>query len=602
MKKIIANIALVATLLASFVGFGLAPMIASADSNSVDFESYSLGSVNGQDGWSSTGPFDQAVVNNTYGYASFGTKTLRISDSATSGSFGDQTFSKPLVNEAGETDALNNGMSGGTRQPHFEAQFDLASTLATLQAGMHVSASPDRGDGARMSYLRFEDQANGIHVFFDDVQGTVSEGSEGCTLADHPSGGACANFTEADIATVSRTPHTIKFSMDFVNGPSNDVVKIYIDGSLVKTGTSWEDYYRFDSESNPGLAQNNSRTVDSVLFRESGTATPADAGKGFLIDNFSEMSGPVPATSSTVHIFKYIDGVQATPASANNVSFPMFTSTYNAPFTLSPSGWTGGDIAYEASTSPMPIGSSYSANENLSTSLVGSTCDGTHNYALVGYQTGDTLSAAQAAAPSLTTPSFTNLQGDKYIIVNNHVCVANPPIKVHVLKYLDGNLATSASTGGAQFPMVSTWNAANIGAGTGNYPLGNNYGGATDQYGADTSAMSTPADYTTSELTNTSLVGTNCTQGKPYALVGYKTGATLSAAQAAATTATAPQLTGLTADAYIIVVNHKCSTPVLVGPPTDMNQCKDNGWKTFNNPTFKNQGDCVSFVVSKKNK
>ena len=27
-------------------------------------------------------------------------------------------------------------------------------------------------------------------------------------------------------------------------------------------------------------------------------------------------------------------------------------------------------------------------------------------------------------------------------------------------------------------------------------------------------------------------------------------------------------------------------------------QCKDNGWKNFNNPTFKNQGDCVSFVVS----
>lgn len=36
--------------------------------------------------------------------------------------------------------------------------------------------------------------------------------------------------------------------------------------------------------------------------------------------------------------------------------------------------------------------------------------------------------------------------------------------------------------------------------------------------------------------------------------------------------------------------------PILVGPPTDKNQCKDNGWKTFNNPTFKNQGACVSYV------
>ncbi len=32
--------------------------------------------------------------------------------------------------------------------------------------------------------------------------------------------------------------------------------------------------------------------------------------------------------------------------------------------------------------------------------------------------------------------------------------------------------------------------------------------------------------------------------------------------------------------------------------PTDKNQCKNNGWKAFNNPTFKNQGICVSYVIS----
>lgn len=32
-----------------------------------------------------------------------------------------------------------------------------------------------------------------------------------------------------------------------------------------------------------------------------------------------------------------------------------------------------------------------------------------------------------------------------------------------------------------------------------------------------------------------------------------------------------------------------------VGPPTSKDQCKMDGWKTFNNPFFKNQGDCVSF-------
>jgi hypothetical protein len=36
----------------------------------------------------------------------------------------------------------------------------------------------------------------------------------------------------------------------------------------------------------------------------------------------------------------------------------------------------------------------------------------------------------------------------------------------------------------------------------------------------------------------------------------------------------------------------------LVGPPTSKDQCKNGGWKTFNNPPFKNQGDCVRFVSS----
>lgn len=35
-----------------------------------------------------------------------------------------------------------------------------------------------------------------------------------------------------------------------------------------------------------------------------------------------------------------------------------------------------------------------------------------------------------------------------------------------------------------------------------------------------------------------------------------------------------------------------------IGPPTNKDQCKDGGWQTFNNPTFKNQGDCVSSVAS----
>ncbi|HZZ98990.1 MAG TPA: hypothetical protein VFG51_03590 [Candidatus Saccharimonadia bacterium] len=233
---------------------------------------YAIGNINGQDGWIKTGTYDAAVVANTYGYSTFGAQTLRFSDSVTSGSFGDQTFSKPLLNAVGEVDSTDGSFSRGTLEHHFEMQFDLASTLATLQPGMHLSVSPDRGDGSRMSYLRFEDQADGIHVFFDDVQGTTNP----------------ANFVETDIATVTRAPHTIKLTFDSVDGPSNDVVKVYVDGVLKITGTSWENYYRFDSEAS---AEQSPRIVKAVLFRESGTANLLDAGNGFVVDNLSLTSG-----------------------------------------------------------------------------------------------------------------------------------------------------------------------------------------------------------------------------------------------------------------------------------------------------------------------
>lgn len=279
--------------------------------NGSSFDSFTLGSINGQGGWTITGPYEQAVVDNTYNYSSFGCKTLRVSDSKTSGSFGDQLFAPPTANGAGESSATAGSFSVGTRQNHFEAQFDIASTMLTQQPGLHLSVSPDRGDGSRMSYLRFEDNADGIDVFFDDVQGENA-------------GFQAANFVESKIATLDRTiPHTIKFAMDFLDGPSNDIVKIYIDGNLVHTGTSWENYYRFDTEA---AAEQSTRIVKTVLFRQAGPAVPADKGNGFLIDNFSDSSttvNPAPTTHPATNISLTGSTLNAINGDldANNTSF-----------------------------------------------------------------------------------------------------------------------------------------------------------------------------------------------------------------------------------------------------------------------------------------
>ncbi len=236
-------------------------VIPSCDTDDTTFDTFSNGSVSTQHGWVSIGAYDQAVVPNVYGYEDFGCKTLRISNAVTSGSFSDQTFSYSVANEAGETSAATSTLSGGVRQNHFEAQFDLGFASTTYQPGLIMSVSLDRGDGARMSYLRFEDQADGIHAIFAEYDKNTDL------------------FPETQVAILNRAEsHTIKFNMEFVDGTDNDIVNIDIDGVNVHTGGSWEDYFR-EQEHNP------SRTVDSLLFRVGGTAAPANSGKGFLIDN-----------------------------------------------------------------------------------------------------------------------------------------------------------------------------------------------------------------------------------------------------------------------------------------------------------------------------
>jgi hypothetical protein len=261
-----------ATATANLPSFSVSPPVFT------DFENFNFGTVDGQFDWTSTGAaghgcavYDHAIVANTYGYLAFGTKSLRMSNAVTSGCFGDQTLSGRTANPAGETGAADGGFGlGGTLQNHFEAQWSFASTDPhVLQPGLSVVASPDRGDGSRMSWVQMTDELGGLAINFFDVQGTSNP----------------ANFVESFVASgLDRTvPHTVRLTMDFFDGPSNDVVKLYVDGVLMHTGTSWENYYRYDSEQGP--AGNLVPIVNRILFRTGGAPAPATAGKGFVIDN-----------------------------------------------------------------------------------------------------------------------------------------------------------------------------------------------------------------------------------------------------------------------------------------------------------------------------
>ena len=260
-------------------------VIAAASAAAVNFENppYTVGTIHLQDGWTSAGAaglgcaiYDHAVAMNSAAVPSFGAQSLRMSNAVTSGCFSDQTFSKQVPIGAGETTAQDiTGSTSSARQTSFEAEWNFASTVpGSEQAGLSVVASPDRGDGARMSWIQMRDTPSGLEVNFFDYR-------------------AGSGFVRTTVASgLSRSiPHTIKVVMDFVEGPENDIVKVSVDGVLLHTGTSWEEYFRI-VELKP------TRTVNRVLFRTGGTAAPATAGKGFLIDNLSLATFATPLSSA----------------------------------------------------------------------------------------------------------------------------------------------------------------------------------------------------------------------------------------------------------------------------------------------------------------
>lgn len=268
------------------LGLVLVPITAQAASTvTTDFENFTIGSVNGQYGWSSTGPNDQGVVNNTTGIAKLGTKALRVSNATANSGFSDQIFHIGTADAAGEIEAAASIHSTGTRQSHFEASFDLAAADTSQPTNLAIAVNLDDGSGSRMGLLQIEDYPGG------------DEGIEVWWYSISP-----VNYTNfvysPKLGLFSRTEsHNFKIVVDFVEGPSNDVVKIYVDGVLKHTGTTWENYYR-NPANNQGSA---TRAIDTLVIRPYTPAQIDNAGKGLLFDNFVLYSGPehIPDTEIT---------------------------------------------------------------------------------------------------------------------------------------------------------------------------------------------------------------------------------------------------------------------------------------------------------------
>lgn len=172
-----------------------------------------------------------------------------------------------------------------------------------------------------------------------------------------------------------------------------------IDGTIAPDGTmsgTWTDNYSGGSRS-------------GTWTTESGAATPY----------------PAADATVTITIDKYVQGVPATALNANNADFPM-TATWDAANTGAGTGSYAlsetNTTPYQAITTEMTVGADYETMELVDGDVVGAQCASERPFALEGYTVGNTHAEALAATPSLSIPTFTNLQQDKFVIVWNRDC------------------------------------------------------------------------------------------------------------------------------------------------------------------------------------
>lgn len=175
-------------------------------------------------------------------------------------------------------------------------------------------------------------------------------------------------------------------------------------------------------------------------------------------------------------------------------------------------------------------------------------------------------------------------------------------VTVTIVKYIDGEHATVENADGASFLMTSSWDAENIGAGSGAYSLSTAGFNNANPYRATTSDMTPGASYSTQEEMN-EVVSLNCTEGEgstPFAFVGYSVGDTLEAAATAEVSTTAPELSEITTNKYIIVWNEDCSGDGGGGGEEPVNEtnatlCGDGQDNDFNGYTDLNDASCALY-------
>ena len=335
------------------------------------------------------------------------------------------------------------------------------------------------------------------------------------------------------------TGDTIAFTADYT--ATNDAVDpqttLYVEGSIASDGTmsgEWSDNYSGGNRS--GTWTTASGTASEIL---AGGLEAQDFGVVSYDTGHGILSGYTAGFGVT----------DATLAEAKSVVVTLYSGTTLLQTNTAILPKFNADVTGTQFSSPFDV-------------------SGTFDYAADGYWMNARESQYGQSMPATKVVATVTLKNGKTVTAVNTNLVGNPEtiyvvdesqnVTVTIEKFIQGAPATAATANNADFPMTATWDAENIGDGTGSYVLS---ASNTVPYQAVTATMTKGADYKTKELVNGAVVGAQCATGKPFALQGYTTGTSRAAAIAATPSMAMPTFTDLQNDKFIIVWNRDCALP-----------------------------------------
>lgn len=235
-------------------------------------------SINAQNSWYSdpAANFDEKILN-IGSQACRGNGVWHISNAVTSGGFGNQPISPAFTKANGETTVRTAGAGDSMAYSFF---FRTKSSVAD-GSSVTLSLSPTSAD--RHDYLRILnhlDASGGLQLISIDGVGLVSKNI---------------------VQNISRGIwHHILLTNTNPDGTGNDVVKVYLDGSLVSTHTSWEDWRT--------AIPATTLAVTRILFRLNVLASTVDPSftatpEGFYIDDFEQRSFDSSSPSTAIESY-----------------------------------------------------------------------------------------------------------------------------------------------------------------------------------------------------------------------------------------------------------------------------------------------------------